>query len=1299
MFRRSQRQPNRRGATRLILNLRWPRAVLELGIMFDDVTPQQKVLRQIWNSRGPNELLQIMAREPAARCRDIALELQKQSESCASFNQDLAERLAEMAGAVRRIHESIDRFAGIEGMADLLAFRKEFQLSWSGKFNRLLGAFWTDALRANDAARQVALRRAFIVLRDVYVAVYLIRTGVSQDLEQWNTQIEEHPLLCDPKFHDFLDERFQFGARNGDASAETFAQMSGYIRQICKAVGVISRLREALPSEETIPVRMPLSPEMAELWFLVSKKFSMTAAEIAQEIGNGDRTLEAGIESALRAAPDFENVSKEASDTFYTSAFLEHLLRVANGDFARQAIGYYRKLADEGNWDTAEERATYVLHYAKALLNHWRDLADPLGGLEDGTSLITNALPLLDPNVSPRLMRDLFFSRARLLENVGIWQPPAYESAAEDYARGLAVPRVRHELEARGAALTDYANTLTKIPNSETEENDRKIVDTYEEALANLSSKERTLSRGLALNSYAAYLNNRLHGDRAANQERSLAMAQEAIDLIERAMAEGKLDGDNQHVLRTVASAYLTKSNTIRKRNLGDEYDVYVAARDLLRTGLNRLRSAHDDQLRGIINLNIGDINVELYTITADPTHARDAVYAYEEAEALLAPYPLDFSHALLSRAMIVTDVPDCRTPEAVEESLEAVRRALATLATANDQMAYARGWFSLGELQLLRGQAGDYEEAFNSFSEAQAKFLESGNRVNAIAAARRSAAVRIQQFRLGEPIDRLEQAKQVLLRSTQWIDELWQQFESVEWRYMISDRFANVYAEIAWCQAILGAPPEDIAFTIARAKGRELSTHIREVQRSSQVGEALGQYLDQLRVESRIAEMARWRAQRQARPDIDLDDAMQAAQRTLDDIAFRRRVLFPRPSHDQGPASMALIDGFVKAHPTAIVCDITTCRWGTVVLLVGGNDAGGLSGVTVRVFPLEMATVLKWVQDWSTSYLGYITAAGNERIAARKQWADRTEKLLQVVGEQLMQPALADLKDEKLAIELVIVPGRLAGLPLHAARLSNGCSVVESVGSAVYAPNVGVLSSESDNSEPPRAALCVLSDPRADLPMAAAECASVASTLQEGGADVKLLAVVGDAVGADALARRGLTVPAGITVLHTAPTREEVSSQMSGCDHFFYSGHGVGSAGQSGLVLVDDNCFERLFAEDDVLAMPALRRRPLIVLSACETATGSQTSAELFDLTSSFLRIGARCVIGSLWLVTEDCAQAFTGGFYDAFRHGSTPSFSFAEAVRLLKKHREAHPAVGADSLRPDHPIYWAPFIAMRGL
>jgi len=1263
-----------------------------------DISPRQRALQQIWNSRGPDDLLEIMAGESAARDPVIATELRNQSKDCAGVNQDLAERLMEMAKGVERLHEAVDQFAAVQTMADLLALHKRFPPAWLGKFNRLLGAFWGDSRKDNDTARQDSLRHAFRLLRDVYVAVYLIKTGVSQELDEWGAQIEQHPLLCDSNFHEFLDERFNFAAKVHEKSADGFAQMSSYIRQVCKSVTVLRSIRETPPTDDEVHVRMPLRPDWAELWFLVTQEFSMAATDIAREVNHGEQTLEAGIKNSLRVAPDFSNGSKEAGETFFTAAFLEHLLLIANEDITRQAISYYRRLADTGDWDSPEARATFILRYAKAFLNHWRDLADPVTALEDGAALISDGLPLIDENLSPRLMRDLFFWRARILENVGNWQPSAYQSAADDYARGLAVQKVKHELEARGSALTDLANTLKRIPDPDAERKDRKIIGTYDEALAALSSEERTLSRGLLLNSYAIYMNERSVGDPGVNQERALALAGQAIDHIERSIELETLDSDHEHVQRTLASAYLAKSNAIRKRDFGNDYDAYVKARELLRTGISRFGKAHDDQLRGIIQLNLGDINVELYSFTGDPGHARDALYAYEEAETLLASYPRDFSHALLSRAMIVTEVPECRNTEALESSLEAARRATEFLANANDPGAYARAMACLGELLSLLGRPGDFEEAIDLFTRAQSKYLEDGSYVNAITMARRSAAIRVQQYKSGDSIERVRQAKELLSSATQWVDQLWQQVDSVEWRFMISDRFSNLYAEIAWCQATLGDPADHLAFSIARAKGRELTTHIGEVQRTSKVSEGLGEYLDQLRVESRLAETARWREQRQATPDRNLDHTMLASQRALDDIAFRRRVLFPRPSHDEGAPPIIAVEAFLKTHPTALVCDITTSRWGTVVMLIGGTATGRFAGASARVLSLEGGTTLQWVSTWLASYSEYLLANSTDRTEARRQWADRTDEILQLLGDHLMQPALANLADGKGVSEIIIVPGRLAGLPIHAAPLKDGRSLTEHIGSVVYVPNIGVLSSENDDWNPPKTALCVLSDPREDLHLTAAECASVAAALHRGGADVKLIASVGGAVGSKALEKRGIQVPDGVTILDIAPTPQQISSMLPGCDHFFYSGHGVRISGQSGLILVDDEGGEKLWADDDVLATAALRSRPTIVLSACETATGSVASSELFDLTSSFLRIGARFVVGSLWVVVEDCAQAFTAEFYAALNGDTTPSAAFGIALRKLRKRRAAQVTDKAD-VRPDHPIYWAPFIAMRGM
>ena len=86
------------------------------------------------------------------------------------------------------------------------------------------------------------------------------------------------------------------------------------------------------------------------------------------------------------------------------------------------------------------------------------------------------------------------------------------------------------------------------------------------------------------------------------------------------------------------------------------------------------------------------------------------------------------------------------------------------------------------------------------------------------------------------------------------------------------------------------------------------------------------------------------------------------------------------------------------------------------------------------------------------------------ERATKRTDWANRTEELLKDLGQHLMQPVLPVPDEQTTAIQLIIVPGRLAGLPLHAAPLADARCVADAVGSAVYAPNIAVLSPEKDS-------------------------------------------------------------------------------------------------------------------------------------------------------------------------------------------------------------------------------------------
>lgn len=187
--------------------------------------------------------------------------------------------------------------------------------------------------------------------------------------------------------------------------------------------------------------------------------------------------------------------------------------------------------------------------------------------MKEIADLIEDTLPTVEEEKSPPLMRDHWLTRGRFLENVGFWEPEAYPLAIAAYERGLSIAKAKHEPEARGRALTDYANTMSRLRTANDEEQDEKIMATHQEALTTFGMETSTMGRTQALNSFAIYLNEPLHGERAANQERALSLIQEAINLFE---GDERADRRNDLVCRTLAGAYLTKSNIIHRREIGD---------------------------------------------------------------------------------------------------------------------------------------------------------------------------------------------------------------------------------------------------------------------------------------------------------------------------------------------------------------------------------------------------------------------------------------------------------------------------------------------------------------------------------------------------------------------------------------------------------------------------------------------------------------------------------------------------------------------------------------------------------
>jgi CHAT domain-containing protein len=127
-----------------------------------------------------------------------------------------------------------------------------------------------------------------------------------------------------------------------------------------------------------------------------------------------------------------------------------------------------------------------------------------------------------------------------------------------------------------------------------------------------------------------------------------------------------------------------------------------------------------------------------------------------------------------------------------------------------------------------------------------------------------------------------------------------------------------------------------------------------------------------------------------------------------------------------------------------------------------------------------------------------------------------------------------------------------------------------------------------------------------------------------------------------------------------------------------------------------------------------------LVVLSACQTALGgpNQDGVEISGISYYFLNSGAKAVMASLWLVSDDSTRLLMQNFYGnlakgtaqapmtktaalqqaqlSLLHGNSPTGASAENRSLTIESRPGSPIASTNSAAPgfSHPYYWAPFI-----
>lgn len=91
-----------------------------------------------------------------------------------------------------------------------------------------------------------------------------------------------------------------------------------------------------------------------------------------------------------------------------------------------------------------------------------------------------------------------------------------------------------------------------------------------------------------------------------------------------------------------------------------------------------------------------------------------------------------------------------------------------------------------------------------------------------------------------------------------------------------------------------------------------------------------------------------------------------------------------------------------------------------------------------------------------------------------------------------------------------------------------------------------------------------------------------------------------------------------------------------------------------------------------------------LLILSACETATGDKRSA--LGLAGIAVRAGARSTIGSLWQISDNGSAMLMSALYNKLADRNvTRSAALRYAQLTLLKDENFN-----------HPYYWAPFILL---
>jgi hypothetical protein len=1205
------------------------------------------------------QLIEVLCNHDVARDRSTIDDVRARSDGARqNGNADQAELLAEIADALEELHHTIEAFAGVASFDDFrpLLSRDHYFVGFQD-FDDLALAFAEDSRRAGNAATADGVERALRVYSEITETIERTRTLFSHTSDRAAT-LAAHPEICHPVVVEWIAAQARLHTAQDERSASQLMRWADALSTLCR----VAQLQVTGPGAKPghVAFRRWLTNAESERWFMhLPEEFGEPLVARARAVAEGRLTVP-DVLSAIGGASVVPTVA---------AAQVEFLLRVPRPTHVPALLAAYRRIAETPH-ETAEQQATSILHYVTAVAVWWRAAENPDPLLRDAFALTAQHAARVDDSRSPRLLRDLRFAEGRLLQDLAIWDPPLHDDAARAFKEGLRVAAVQYEREPRGRALSDLANSVYNVKGRGTKAVTRQAERYFREALVCLPADEFPLSRAVALQSYAAFLNERSDGDSAAFQERALALLDEAISVLEELAHSPEA---TEVMFTPLAGAYLTKGNVLLERVAGDETG--AAARDAFFAGIRWAQRAANAHVEGILRLNLANAWLHYFLDSNDEAHAANAERSYMAAQELLAPYPVESARAVVgyatAKGVLGTTTP-AELSSALDQALAAASR-LDEWPTARDR-AYAH--HACGNLLRMRGRTtssvADLERAAAEFLAAAELDRNSGSRDGAAHSSRSAANALIHVFKLTNSSAALERAERVLSDAAQDVDELWALEDGLDWRARVSVSFGPIYSELAWAQAVLGRPRPQVYRAACLAKNRGLLAEATLVASTHSLP-AHADALDQLRREVRRAESELWAAAHNAAPSPHtIIEALDRFEASKSRAALRRSLAGWQPLTLDADSAASHVLQFSRSHPDHLVLDLTVTRYGTVLLAFGKGEVDD-----IHVTPLTTSDVQDRLlgtegdPGWFPTYRAYLEADPTTRAERHATWAKATAKLLELLGAALAPVFSRGVSKDT---RLLIVPGQLAGLPLHGSAIGTEATpVFDLVYSYAYVPNLLALPAGPLAWRRPHQATCILADPIlpvGQLTRAVPELADVVQRLALSGTEVSCVIGVKDIRGADVPGVEGIRAQPRAVILNDGPTRAVFVSQLQASDHVFFTGHGSASGRLSGLVLLSESGGQDLMSFDDMLAMPALTRRPVVVLSACETSHEAlPLISEMFSAASALLRVGAACVVGHAWAVRDVDAEIFSRAFYEALTQEPDPVSATTAALRALRR------------------------------